>query len=280
MEKSKSGNKSRIGLGPIPKDPPRIEDYLGDGSEKKTNTGKKKINGGGGTGKTPVKSVGKKVTPASKPSKPTGIQKPKTVEKVSKATTSPSKKGKNWWPVIGLLILVALLLRFLFFSQFTWTGRGYVVEPSPVPVAEVKEEEVEEKFEKAEDVAVARFSDLGMFLIDGDPLVKNFKVEGAEMEYICSTDNGVFISMDPGVVQGYDTGDLGAVVYVECSKGSKIVLQTDFWNDYSKHNSIHLVEMKDSLSSSKAVEVLKTYKVDEGKPLALFIKINGEVNKY
>jgi|GEM_PF-3446411 len=274
--KKNSKNDSRVGSGPIPKDPPRLDDYL------KSDAGEKKINGKGGIGKT----VGKVVS-ASKPSKPVEARgkdvKKSLVSPVkkkeaggAKLSTHEPKERKGWWVFVGLLVLlVVLLLRFLFFSQFSWTGRSY--EPSSV--AEAEEVEVAEKVE-AEDITVARFSDLGMFLIDGDLLVENFKVQGAEMSYVCSTGYGVFISMDPGSINSHSTGDLGVVAYVECSKGSTVKLQTPHWSTSALHNQIHLVELTEGVSTKKAVEILKTFKVDEGKELAMFIDKEGKVTKY
>lgn len=166
-------------------------------------------------------------------------------------------------------------------SEFVQTqetpATATLVEPEviqqPVEVVEVIEKR------KAEDVIVKTFSDLGEFLIDGDPLVKNWKVKGAVMEYTCSTDNGVFISMDPGSVGEHSTGKLGAVAYVVCSKGATVMLHTPHWSDSALHNQIHLVELSDKISDQKLVEILKIFKIDEGKELAIFV--NGEeVTKY
>lgn len=132
---------------------------------------------------------------------------------------------------------------------------------------------------KITDVVVKKFSDLGEFYIDGDPKVAGWKSQGAEMSYVCTQGYGVFISMDPGTVDGQSTGELGAVFHVVCPVGGTVTLQTPYWSTSALHNQIHLVELTQELPKDKLVDVLKIFKVDEGKQLAVFID-GTEITKY
>jgi hypothetical protein len=154
-----------------------------------------------------------------------------------------------------------------------------IVQPAIVVAPPVSAPVVEPK--KISDINVKRFSDLGEFIIDGDPLTVNFKVKGAQMTYECTQGYGVFISsMDPGVVQGYNTGKFGAVAYIVCPKGNTVKIQTPHWSLSALHNQIHLVELKGELPTEKLIEVLKILKIDEGKEIALFIDANQKVTVY
>lgn len=128
--------------------------------------------------------------------------------------------------------------------------------------------------------SVQKFQDLATFYIDGDQFIENWKVQGAQMSYTCQYGYGVFITMDPGVVNGQSTGDLGAVFYVACDKGEVITLTTPHWSTSALHQQIHLVEFTQEISEKQAVEFLKILKVDEGKPIAYFINSLGEVTNY
>lgn len=127
---------------------------------------------------------------------------------------------------------------------------------------------------------VNHFYDLATFYIDGDPKVEGFKTQGAEMKYTCQNSFGVFITMDPGSVNAYSTGDLGAVWFVSCKKGDVITMTTPHWSTSALHQQIHLVEFTQEISEKQAAEFLKILKVDEGKEVAFFIDSEGKVTKY
>jgi len=209
--------------------------------------------------------------PAAKPVNPKPVA-PKPVVKKAK---------KNWlqhnW---GWVVLLAVIIIFV---ASNWEKiNGVVKTEQPVatqPTAQPAATAVPPVVLKAEDIQVKAFADLGQFLLDGDPLIKNWKIRASEMTYTCTEGHGVFISMDPGVVQGQNTGELGAVAYVNCPVGSTVKLLTIHWSKSALHNQVHLVELTDSLSTQKLIDALKVFKVDEGKELALFI--DGEkVTKY
>jgi len=127
---------------------------------------------------------------------------------------------------------------------------------------------------------VQKFRDLGAFYIDGDQFIENWKVQGAQMKYTCEYDYGVYVSMDPGVVNGHSTGDLGAVWYVSCKKGDVITMTTPHWSTSALHQQVHLVEFTQELTDDQALNFLKVLKVDEGKQIAYFINSSGEVSTY
>lgn len=127
---------------------------------------------------------------------------------------------------------------------------------------------------------VNHFYDLGAFYIDGDPFVDGFKTQGAEMNYTCQYNGGVFITMDPGVVNGQSTGDLGAVFFVACNKGDIVTLTTPHWSDSALHQQIHLVEFTQEITAEQALTFLEVLKIDEGKPVAYFIDSEGTVTIY
>jgi len=127
---------------------------------------------------------------------------------------------------------------------------------------------------------VQKFRDLGAFYIDGDQFIENWKVQGAQMKYTCEYDYGVYVSMDPGVVNGHSTGDLGAVWYISCKKGDVITMTTPHWSTSALHQQVHLVEFTQELTDDQALNFLKVLKVDEGKQIAYFINSSGEVSTY
>ena len=127
---------------------------------------------------------------------------------------------------------------------------------------------------------VNRFGDLGVFYIDADQFIENWKVQGAQMSYACQYDGPVYISMDPGMVNGQSTGDLGAVFYVSCQEGDIITLSTPHWSDSALHQQVHVVEFTQEITDEQALNFLKVLKVDEGKPIAYFIDLDGIVTEY
>lgn len=127
---------------------------------------------------------------------------------------------------------------------------------------------------------VNHFYNLATFYIDGDPFVEGYKVQGAEMKYTCQYDYGVFITMDPGVVNGQSTGDLGAVFFVACNKGDVVTLSTPYWSTSALHQQIHLVEFTQEISEKQAAEFLKVLKIDEGKQIAYFVDSEGKVSTH
>jgi len=147
--------------------------------------------------------------------------------------------------------------------------------PTNVPTAVVATTEP-----KLEDIVVKHFRDIGQFYIDGDPQIQNWQVQSALMTYVCTTDSGVFISMDPGIVNQFDTGKLGAVLYVECKKDDVVTLKTEFWSESALHQQVHLVELLQPVTDDKAIELLKILKVDEGKQLAVYIDSENLATKY
>ena len=151
------------------------------------------------------------------------------------------------------------------------SDRVTALEQAP---AEVVEEPV-----KVPDT-VNHFYDLATFYIDGDADVEGYKVQGQTMEYACKNDFGVFITMDPGVVNGQSTGDLGAVFFVSCKNGDIITISTPHWSDSALHQQIHLVEFTQELTDDQALNFLKVLKIDEGKEVAFFIDSEGKVTKY
>lgn len=152
--------------------------------------------------------------------------------------------------------------------------------PTNIPTAVVATTEPKLEDIKIEDIVVKHFRDVGQFFIDGDPQIQNWKVQGALMTYTCTTENGVFITMDPGVVNQVDTGKLGAVLYVECKKDDVVTLKTEFWSESALHQQVHLVELLQPVTDDKAIELLKILKVDEGKELAVYIDYQGLPTKY
>ncbi len=127
---------------------------------------------------------------------------------------------------------------------------------------------------------IQKFRDLGNFYIDGDQFIENWKVQGTGMKYTCQYNGGVYISMDPGVVNSQSTGDLGAVFYVTCKIGDVITLSTPHWSDSAKHQQVHLVEFTQEISENQALNFLKVLKVDEGKQIAYFIDSEGKVTTH
>lgn len=157
------------------------------------------------------------------------------------------------------------------------------VVPPVIPTAEpeVQAPPVVEAEEPAKvPDTVEHFYDLATFYIDGDPKVEGFKVQGVEMKYTCEQDFGVYITMDPGVVNGNSTGDLGAVFYVSCEKGDVVTLTTPHWSTSALHQQIHLIEFTQEITAEQALTFLKVLKVDEGKEVAFFIDKTGKVTKY
>ncbi len=194
------------------------------------------------------------------------------------------------WTLIALILAIAVGSFFV--------GRGtkpveVITKTVEVPVEKIVEKtitvEVPVKCEACAPVAaepvkvpdtVAHFYDLATFYVDGDPDVQGYKVQGATMKYTCKNDFGVFVTMDPGVVNGQSTGDLGAVFYVACKIGDVITLSTPHWSASALHQQIHLVEFTQEISEKQAAEFLKILKIDEGKEISFFIDSTGKVTKY
>lgn len=160
--------------------------------------------------------------------------------------------------------------------------QAVITEPDAATVVEVPSavEPVTEPSEPKIPDTVNHFYNLDTFYIDGDPDVEGYKVQGATMKYVCKNDFGVFITMDPGVVNGQSTGDLGAVFYVACNKGDVVTLSTPHWSTSALHQQIHLVEFTQEISEKQAAEFLKVLKIDEGKEIAFFIDSEGKITKY
>lgn len=127
---------------------------------------------------------------------------------------------------------------------------------------------------------VQKFRDLAAFYIDGDQFIENWKVQGAQMSYTCQYDGPVYVSMDPGIINGQSTGDLGAVFHVACKKGDIVTLSTPHWSESALHQQVHVVEFTQEITAEQALNFLKVLKVDEGKPIAYFINSSGEVTNY
>lgn len=128
--------------------------------------------------------------------------------------------------------------------------------------------------------SVQKFQDLATFYIDGDQFIENWKVQGAQMSYTCQYDGPVYVSMDPGIINGQSTGDLGAVFHVACKKGDIVTLSTPHWSESALHQQVHVVEFTQEITADQALNFLKVLKVDEGKPIAYFINSSGEVTNY
>lgn len=124
------------------------------------------------------------------------------------------------------------------------------------------------------------FRGLATYYVDGDPLIENFKEKGKPMKYVCGQSYGVFVTMDPGFVQGVKTThegkDYGAAAYVPCQKGEEITLSTVHWSESALHQQVHLVELKGPLPTGVDIEqALRQLMVDDGKPLAYLFSTDG-----
>ncbi len=197
------------------------------------------------------------------------------------------------WKIVKLVLIVIGLITILVLAGVAlsaWSGARYdrlvrsnqpvSSQPAPAVEPEVKAPIVEAEEPAKVPDTVEHFYDLATFYIDGDPKVEGFKVQGVEMKYTCEQDFGVYITMDPGVVNGQSTGDLGAVFYVACDKGDVVNLTTPHWSTSALHQQIHLVEFTQEISEKQAAEFLKVLKIDEGKEVAFFIDSEGKVTKY
>ena len=190
------------------------------------------------------------------------------------------------WIVILGIVVFAIWGAVKIFSHPAVEAPGYQapVPTEPASPLVIPTEKAPAKVEVEEPVKVPdtvnHFYDLATFYIDGDPDVQGYKVQGQTMKYACKNDFGVFITMDPGVVNGQSTGDLGAVFFVACKKGDIVTLSTPHWSTSALHQQIHLVEFTQEISEKQAAEFLKVLKIDEGKELAFYINLSGEVTKY
>jgi len=220
----------------------------------------------------------------------------------TKTTVETAPQGIPWWIWALVLIAAALLLWGIFRPRPTATvdltslqtsigqlstkvdalGQSVADLAGRVTALEASAP-TEEPVDTSDAVipdTVQKFRDLGAFYIDGDQFIENWKVQGAQMKYTCKSDFGVFITMDPGVVNGQSTGDLGAVFFVACKKGGVVTISTPHWSTSSLHQQIHLVEFTQEISENQAISFLKVLKADEGKQVAFFIDAEGKVTKY
>jgi len=120
-----------------------------------------------------------------------------------------------------------------------------------------------------------KIGSLGCCVVDGDPAIDGFLVKGAVMKYIMIGDLGVFVSGDPLIINGVSTGNKGAAVFVPGKKGDVITITTTFWDDNSKHQSIHLFELVQAVPNVNPENILMVLKKTENKPIALMFKIDG-----
>lgn len=195
-------------------------------------------------------------------------------------------KTKN----VGLLVFVVLVILAIVIASCannkpTVQASDQVEAPADVvenPNTVVKSDAstITEEPVKTIPEKVNHFAEADEFFLDGDPHVEGFLVKGATMKYTCTTGD-VYISMDPGEVNGHSTGDLGAAVFVDCEKGDVVTIYTPHFNPYTdpEHNSIHLVEFKQKLTADQALNFLMALKNDEGKSLALYIS-DGQAKEY
>ena len=190
-------------------------------------------------------------------------------ESAAAETEAPSDSKGFWWACAVLIAVIVVAI---------WLSGGFATE-TPAPAVPYTPAPVLTEPVKVPD-AVNHFHELGRFYVDGDPDVEGYKVQGAQMKYTCKSDFGVFITMDPGVVNGQSTGDLGAVFFVACKKGGVVAISTPHWSTSSLHQQIHLVEFTQEISENQAISFLKVLKADEGKQVAFFIDAEGKVTKY
>jgi hypothetical protein len=121
-----------------------------------------------------------------------------------------------------------------------------------------------------------KFTGVAEFYIDGDPMVNGWKTKDAEMTYVCTADFGIFVTMDPGSIQGVSTNDKGAVGFVPCKKGDVIKLTTKFWSESALHQQIHLVEIVKPLPPVVTLDaLLAALKTADGKPVAYMFASDG-----
>jgi len=221
----------------------------------------------------------------------------------SKTTTTETPKALPWWVwalVAGIVLIVLVVLvsprqaatvdlspvqaSIDKLSQNVTDLNGRVAaleqvlaEAEETPVASSVGEPV--KVVKVPDT-VSHFYDLANFYVDGDPKVEGYKTKGVTMKYVCENSYGVFITMDPGSVNGQSTGDLGAVFFVSCKKGDVVTLTTSHWSESALHQQVHLVEFTQEITDEQSINFLKVLKVDEGKEVAFFIDDEGKITKY
>lgn len=191
--------------------------------------------------------------------------------------------------IIGLVVVVSLMFGWNVFGLIPPRVVEVPAECDECPVCETCKEcpepvasndsVVTDEPAKVPDT-VQKFRDLATFYIDGDQFIENWKVQGAQMSYTCQYDGPVYVSMDPGIINGQSTGDLGAVFHVACKKGDTVTLSTPHWSESALHQQVHVVEFTQEITAEQALNFLKVLKVDEGKPIAYFINSSGEVTNY
>jgi len=105
------------------------------------------------------------------------------------------------------------------------------------------------------------------------------------MSYTCTTDYGLFGTMDPSTVRGVQTvlgsEPVGAVIYSPCKVGEKIEFSTTFWSEKSKnipgHWSVHFNELTKPLPEDVTIEeALLAHMDGEKKAIALLFDATGE----
>jgi hypothetical protein len=190
-----------------------------------------------------------------------------------------NKRSNSWlfWLLLILALGVIAGLLWILFSRpqpatvaaTPPTGTALAVAPVstsvPMPVPTPK------------FVWDGKFTGVAEFYIDGDPQVEGFKIKNVPMKYTCKEDFGVFVTMDPGSIQGISTVDHGAVAFVPCTKGKIVNLTTPHWSDSAEHQQIHLVEITKKLPDTVSFrDLLLSLKLAEGKPVAFMFSADGK----
>jgi hypothetical protein len=198
----------------------------------------------------------------------------------SEAMPQKNSKQRNWsWiPWVLFIILAGLFL-----------GYVYIQNQKPAEVAAVKPPVNVQNNPAVISTSIplpsptpkfvwdGKFTGVAEFYIDGDPQVEGFKTKNVPMKYTCVENFGVFVTMDPGSIQGISTVDHGAVAFVPCTKGKIVNLTTPHWSDSAEHQQIHLVEITKKLPDTVSFrDLLLSLKLAEGKPVAFMFSADGK----
>lgn len=150
-----------------------------------------------------------------------------------------------------------------------------VVSPTPVP----SEPEVEVIF----DMATTKFGSLGDFYVDGDSAIVGFSVRGAVMQYTCTQNLGVFMSLDrntdlmgtKGVdnkwIWKFSTGGEYYDAFIPCAPGKVLTFHTIH---FVAHNQVHLVEVTSPLPASNE-DILRMMIRDEKRKNGIMFDDSG-----
>jgi len=180
------------------------------------------------------------------------------------------KKRPIWLWLLVVLILVALCIFAIAWNTFGFLDRFTQVSRESDGAVATSTQTGEDSPIIADTINWdGKVDSLGAYIINGDPGIQGWETQGAQMTYVCTENYGVFISMDPGSVQGVSTG-LGAACFIPCKKGNVVTLTTTHWSETGQHQQVHLFELIKPVPGVTTRDILLALKEQDGKPLGFY----------